>query len=404
MDAGAAPRQNAAMAQARTDLAGRTILQVVPALDAGGVERTAVDVAKAVAATGARSIVVSAGGRLEPELEAAGVTSRRLALDSRSPAALLANARALRRMIEAEGIDLVHARSRLPAWAAMWAARRAGAAFVTTYAGIYNARSGLKRGYNRIMARGDVVIANSAFTREHVLAEHGVGPDRVVAIPRGLDLARFDADAVSPQRVAAARLDLGRADDDERAWLLLAGRLTRWKGQTLAVEALARAVARGTDAVLVLAGDDQGRTAYREELQALAEQLGLGDRVRIAGHVDDMPATYLACDAVLAPSLEPEAFGRTAAEPQALGRPVLAADHGGARETVAPEVTGLLVAPGDGEAWAQAIARAAAWTPAERDAMGAAGQARVRALFSVQSMTDATLAIYARLLAGRPGR
>ena len=389
---------------AAVSLAGRAILQVVPALDAGGVERTAVDVARAVAAAGGRSLVVSAGGRLEAELEAAGVIVRRLPLESRSPTTVLASARALRRLVSEERIDLVHARSRLPAWPAMWAARGAGAAFVTTYAGIYNARSGLKRAYNRIMARGDVVIANSAFTRDHVLAEHRVAPERVVAIPRGLDLVRFDPTAVSTERVAAARALLGREAGDRRLWMLLAGRLTRWKGQALAIDALAKAVAGGADAVLVLAGDDQGRTAYRDELRTHADRLGLGDRVRIVGHLDDMPAAYLACDVALAPSLEPEAFGRTAAEPQALGRPVLAADHGGARETVRAGVTGLLVTPGNVDAWANAIAVAASSTPADRDAMGEAGRAWVRSRFTVQAMTDATLAIYARLLADRPRR
>jgi glycosyltransferase involved in cell wall biosynthesis len=424
MDGARAAGHNAAMAQAEpmpprgdeilgdatrgdaaaVDLAGRTVLQVVPALDAGGVERTAVDVARAVAQAGGRSLVVSAGGRLERELEAAGVEALRLPLDTRSPADLLHNAQALRRLIIRERIDVVHARSRLPAWAALWAARRTGAAFVTTYAGIYNARSRLKRAYNGVMARGDVVIANSEFTRAHLLAQHGADTARVVAIPRGLDLARFDPAAVSAERVSKARAAFGRLQNDPRTVLLLAGRLTRWKGQALAIEALARAVGRGGDLGLVLVGDDQGRTAYREELTAAAARLGVADRVRLVGHWDDMPAAYLACDAALAPSLEPEAFGRTAVEPQAMGRPVLAADHGGARETVQDGVTGLRATPGDLDAWTEALLTAARWSPAERAAMGEAGRAWVRPRFSVQAMTAATLQVYAGLLAGRARR
>ena len=388
---------------AAVSLAGRTILQVVPALQAGGVERTAVDVAIAVARADGRSFVVSEGGRLEAELTAGGVEALHLPLEGKAPWTLASNAVALRRLIRERRIDLVHARSRAPAWSALWAARRSGVAFVTTYAGIYNAGSRLKRGYNAVMARGDRVIANSAFTAAHLIAEHGTDPLRVLAIPRGLDLARFDPAAVTPERVERMRVHFGLDGARLRPTALLAGRLTRWKGQALAVEALARAVGDGADLALVLAGDDQGRTGYRQELLALAERLGVADRLRLVGHVDDMPAAYLACDFAIAPSLDPEAFGRTAAEPQAMGRPVLAADHGAARETVEDGVGGRLVAPADVRAWGQALAVASRWTPAEREAMGAAGAERVRRLYSVEAMTAATLAVYRGLLASRTG-
>ena len=380
------------------DLSGCTILQVLPALQAGGVERTAVDVAKAVAEHGGRSLVVSQGGRLEDELHAADVIALRLPLDGKAPWTLAANALALRKLIRTERVDLVHARSRAPAWSALWAARRAGAAFVTTYAGVYNARSSLKRGYNGVMAKGDRVIANSAFTAAHLIAQHGADPARVKTIPRGIDLHRFDPARVPIERVEEMRRRFGLIDGPLRPAALLAGRLTRWKGQALAIEALAQAVAQGGDLTLVLAGDDQGRTGYREELIGLAERLGVADRVRIVGHVEDMPAAYLACDFAIAPSLDPEAFGRTAAEPQAMGRPVLAADHGASRETVDPGFTGRLVAPGDATAWAQALLEASRWASAEREAMGVAGVERARRLFSVDAMTAATLAVYRDLL------
>ncbi len=372
------------------------VLQVVPALDAGGVERTTVDVARAVVEAGGRSLVASRGGRLEIESGEAGVRLVRLPLDRKDPLALWRNAHALRALAEQSDVRLIHARSRAPAWSALWAARAAGTPFVTTYAGRYNARSPLKRAYNRVMARGDLVIANSDWTRDHLLREHpATDPARVIAIPRGIDLARFDPQAVTPGRVAAARMAMGLAPEDRRPVLLLAGRLTRWKGQALAVEALARA---GTDAVLVLAGDDQGRAGYRAELLALAAGLGVADRVRLPGHLDDMPAAFLAATLALAPSLEPEAFGRTAVEPQAMRTPVLAADHGAPTETVEPGVTGWRIPPGDVDAWAAAIAHALGLDAAVRAHMGEAGLARVRRLYSLRAMTDATLDAYARLL------
>ncbi|MGC1303646.1 MAG: glycosyltransferase family 4 protein, partial [Caulobacteraceae bacterium] len=313
------------------------LLQVVPALDAGGVERTTLDVARAVVAAGGRALVASAGGRMEGELALDGAELVRLPMASKNPLTVLQNAGRLERLIGERNVSLVHARSRAPAYSAWIAARRAKVPFVTTYHGVYNARSAPKRLYNRVMARGDRVIANSEFTRDHLLAEHeGIDPDRVVAIPRGVDLARFDPTAVAGDRLVAVRAAWGLSADDARPVLLLAGRLTAWKGQRLLIEAIRRMRAgeSGGDLLLVLAGDDQGRVGYRAELDAAIAAAELGETVRIVGHCEDMPAAYLAADFALAPSLEPEAFGRTAVEPQAMGRPVLAADHGAARETV----------------------------------------------------------------------
>ncbi len=376
---------------------GAVILQVVPALNAGGVERTTLDVAAAVAAAGGRALVASAGGRMEAELSARGGELVRLPLDTKDPLQVWRNAARLEAVVRREGVSLIHARSRAPAWSALFAARRTRTPFVTTYAGLHRARGPLKRLYNSVMARGDLVIANSGFTRDHLLAEHGADPARVLTIPRGTDLAAFDPAAVTPGRLAAARRRFGPAQDGARPVLLLAARLSRWKGQALVIEALARS---GVDAVLVLAGDEGGREGYAAELRALAGARGVADRVRFAGHVDDMPAAYAACDVACAPSTQPEAFGRTAVEPQAMGRPILAAAHGAPCETVEDGVTGRLVPPGDAAAWAAALRWAAALPPAERAAMGAAGR-RNAARYGLAAMTDATLAAYARLLEPR---
>lgn len=370
------------------------VLQVVPALDAGGVERTAVDVAAAVAEAGGRALVASAGGRLEGELQERGGELVRLPLASKNPFTLALNVRRLERVIRTEGVGLVHARSRAPAWSALSAARRTGTPFVTTYAGVHSARGPLKRRYNSVMARGDLVIANSAYTRDHLLAEHGTDPERVVTIPRGTDLARFDPVAIGVERLAEARRRLQLGAFEHRPAFLLAGRLTRWKGQALLIEALARS---GLDVVLVLAGEAGARTAYAEELEGLAADLGVADRVRFVGHVEDMPAAYAACDFACAPSTAPEAFGRTAVEPQAMQRPVLAAAHGAPCETVLDGQTGWLVRPGDVDAWAVALVRAARLGPVERALMGEAGR-RNAARYGLRAMTDATLDVYAHLL------
>lgn len=320
-------------------------------------------------------------------------------LKTKNPIKIIANGLALAALIKREGVSLIHARSRAPAISALIAAKLAKVPFLATYHGVYNARSGLKRFYNSIMTRGALTIANSDYTRAHVITEHGVAPERVIAIPRGVDLTRFDPELVSAERVAAQRAKWGLEPDEKRLVLLLAGRLTRWKGQRLLIDALAALKAAGQgEVILILAGDAQGRDGYRDELITAAKAAGLEDQVRLIGHCDDMPAAYLACDAAAAPSLEPEAFGRTAVEPQIMGRPVLASDHGAFCETVIAGETGQLLAPGDIEAWQAGLAKLLALSPKDRAKMGAAGRERAVRLFGVEAMTAATLAVYGRLV------
>ena len=378
-----------------------TLLQVIPRLDIGGAEQSTLDVAAAVTRAGGRAIVASAGGRMAEALRAAGGELITLPVHSKNPAVMIANARALAALIRREKVSLAHVRSRAPAFSALWAARRTRTPVLATYHGVYGAKGPLKRWYNAVMTRGDRVIANSAFTRAHLLAEHKVDPAKVIVIPRGVDVDRFDPAAVSEDRVRALRAQWGVEPDDRRVKLVLAGRLTRWKGQRLAIEALAALKARGVrNALLLLVGDSQGRTTYLAELEAEIHRLGLEDQARLVGPCSDMPAAYLVGDIALAPSLEPEAFGRTAVEPQAMGRPVIAADHGAARETVIPDQTGWLAAPGDLDSWTQALAQALTLDPERRAAMGEAAKARARALYSVKAMTDATIEVYRSMLAG----
>jgi glycosyltransferase involved in cell wall biosynthesis len=374
-------------------------LQVIPELDTGGAEQTTLDVASAVIAAGGRAIVATRGGRMAKTLSQSGGEVEILKVQSKNPVTILANSLALAGLIRRHKAHVIHARSRAPAISAYLAAKLTGIAFVATYHGVYNAHSPLKRWYNSVMTRGALTIANSDYTRDRVIATHGLSPDRVISIPRGVDLGRFDPERVDQARIAALRQAWGLTDSDTRLSLLLAGRLTRWKGQRLLIEAIGALKAKGQDQiVLILAGDSQGRDTYKAELQSLIQSLDLEGQVRLVGHCDDMPAAYLACDAAAAPSLEPEAFGRTAVEPQIMARPVLAADHGAATETVVDGVTGFRLVPGDVAAWADGLARLVALGPEGRAAMGKAGQERAVRLYSAKAMTSATLDVYARLL------
>jgi glycosyltransferase involved in cell wall biosynthesis len=370
------------------------VLQVTPELDTGGVERTTIEMAEAITHAGGLALVASAGGRLEFDLEAAGGELIRMPMASKNPVTLISNALGLVRLGKARGVSLIHARSRAPAWSALWAARRLGVPFVTTYHGIYNAKSGLKRAYNGIMAKGDVVIANSNFTRAHVLHEYDLPPERVIAIPRGVDLEAFDPAVIDPAKLATLKDAWGI--EPGVLTLILPARLTRWKGQKLLIEA-AYILARSHPELklrCILAGDAQGREKYVTELRAAFVTGGLESSFYLAGHVRDMPLAFAACDAAVFPSLDPEAFGRGAVEAQAMRLPVIAAAHGGLAETVVQAETGFLAQPGNPQSFATAIVQLAELGQEGRALMGQAGQERARRLYSKAALQASTLQVY----------
>lgn len=367
------------------------ILQVLPALVSGGVERGTVEIAEAIAGAGFRALVASAGGPLAAEVERVGGVHVTLPLDTKSPLALWRNAASLAALLRAEEVAIIHARSRAPAWSALLAARRTGAHFVTTYHGAYNEGVPGKRLYNSVMARGERVIAVSGFIGELVSTRHGTPRERIRVIPRGVDPRRFDPSRVAAARVLAQREAWGAAPG--QPIVLLPGRLTRWKGQGVLVEALARL----PGVIGVLAGG--GGEGFAQELQDRAAALGLGPRLVLAGHVEAMDVALLAADVVVHASTDPEAFGRTVIEAQAMARPVIASDLGGPRETVEEGATGWRVTPGDPVALAELLGRVLAMPEAEREAVGARARAAVLARFTTRAMQDATLAVYRELLA-----
>lgn len=379
-------------------LNNKTILQIVPELNTGGVEQTVLDMSAAIIAAGGTAIVCAHGGRLVDSLKSSGAEFISMPVHSKNPFVQLKNYFALKALIKARHIDLVHVRSRAPALAALSAAKACGAATVTTYHGIYNAKSTLKRRYNGLMTKADVIIANSDFTRNHVLKTYDVAPDHVVAISRGINMARFDTLAIDEARKAAITEAWG-IKNDGRTRFILAGRLTRWKGQGVIIEACAALMAQGmSNFVVYMAGDDQGRSDYVDELKTAIATHGLADHIKLVGHCADMPAAYSLCDYALAPSTDPEAFGRTAVEPQAMGLPVLASNHGATIETVNDGQTGWLITPADVIVWRDAMAKAIALSPDERARTAQKARAHVEGQFSLEQMCDQTITVYQRLL------
>jgi glycosyltransferase involved in cell wall biosynthesis len=368
-----------------------TLLQVTPALDGGGVETLTVDMATAVARAGGRSLVASRGGRLEEALTWGGAELIQLPMQSRNPLRVFGNARSLEDIIEEEKVSLVHVRSRAPAFSALMAARRTKTPIVATYHGIYSAKSEAKRWYNAVMTRGDKVIANSRYTRDHILAEHRVSPNKIVLIPEGVDVAAFDPKYVQRDQVMALRAEWGVAEG--RTVVLMAARLTGWKGHRVLIDAIARGGLQHR-VQLVFAGD-KGKGSLARELEDAAKQAGVA--LRVAGEVPNLPAAFLAADIVAAPSTEPESFGRTVAEAGAMGRVVVASSLGGTAETVVDGETGFLVPPGDVPAWAATLTRAVDLAPDARVAMGVAAWTRIREHYSMERMCEATFALYREL-------
>lgn len=389
----------------RDALVGRTVLQIIPQLDAGGAERTTIDVAAALIDAGARALVASEGGRLVPELQAKGGLWIPFPAATKNPLSMAFNTRRLAALMRAEGVDIIHARSRAPAWVALGAARATKTPFVTTYHGAYAGKSKIKLSYNSVMARGDAVIANSNYTARAIRALYPQAEGRIRVIHRGTDFRRFAPEAVDPERVRKLRQSWGAAPDERI--VLLAARLTGWKGQRVLIEAARLMRDRGLTGVLfALIGDPQGRTGYVKELEAQIAAAKLENMVRIHDHCSDMPAALMAAAVAVVASTEPEAFGRVAVEAQAVGAPVIVSDLGAVPETVlappdvAPaEATGWRVPAGDPVALATALAEALNLGATARDALSLRARAHVRRNFSLEKMCAETLDVYERLLA-----
>jgi glycosyltransferase involved in cell wall biosynthesis len=381
-----------------------TILQVVPRLDAGGSEQATVEIADALTRAGASALVASEGGRMATAVTQTGGEVIALPVASKNPLTILANARRLRRLIEDRKVDLVHARSRAPAWSAFLAARATGRPFVTTYHGAYGSVGPLKAAYNSVMGRGDRIIANSRYTAALVAERHHVARDRIRVIYRGIDAATFDPLMVPPGPVAKLRESWGVPPGTKV--VLQAARLTGLKGHRQTIEAASRLKREGAlvGAVIIFAGDAPGKAGYRQELLDLIARNGLGDKIRLVGHCHDMPAAFLASYVALVPSLVAETFGRTSVEAQAMGCPVIVSNLGALPETiVSPEqdaarFTGWLVPANDADALADRLRLALSLTPAERAKIGQRAGARAGVEFALSQMQAKTLAVYDELL------
>lgn len=369
-------------------------MQVLPALNSGGVEQGVIDLNAAIVRAGARSIVVSSGGLRVHEIVRAGGTHIVLPVDSKNPVIIAANVSRLRKIIREQGVDIVHACSRAPAWSAGKAVQGTSARYVTSCHAAHSISGTLKRLYNSSIAKGERVIAVSHFLADYLEENYKVNPAIVRVIHRGVALEKFHPNSVTPERLInvskAMRIPEGAAV------IMLPGRLSRIKGHMFLLDALS--LLQRKDIFCLFVGSDHGNENYKKELELYIESKGLGAHARIVTDCGDLPAAYMISTVVVCPSLVPEGFGRIAVEAQAMGRPVIATDHGGAKETILRDETGWLVPVGDVNELAKALHEALSLDARSRAVLATNAMIHVATHFTNEQMCQGTLDVYAELL------
>jgi glycosyltransferase involved in cell wall biosynthesis len=362
------------------------ILQVLPELNMGGVERTTLDMVGALRQAFPVTYVASQGGSLLPELKNLGGTHFTLPLASKNPFQMIRNAVGLVRLIRDHDIQLIHARSRAPAWSALWAARWTKIPLVTTFHGAYRTSNILKTFYNSVMARGTRVLAISEFVLRHIKQQHPASLTRVRLIHEGIDVDVFDSQHVSQEEIEALRKTWNIPTDAKV--FLLPGRVTRLKGQTVFIEALRQL--NNPNVFGIILGQSQSNSSYSQEVD---RQLG-GLQIQRISHTQNLKVAYAAADFIVSPSLAPETFGRVTAEAGAMKRVIIATNQGATSELCKTGITGYLIPPADTQALTQAMDKVLKMPSEERKAMEKAARDYVCANFSLKRMCADTIALY----------
>jgi glycosyltransferase involved in cell wall biosynthesis len=380
----------------RSSITKPVIVQILPALNRGGVERGTVEVADAIVKNGWKSVVISNGGLLTSQLKRVGATVYEVPVHRKNPFLWGSARRQVKRILQQEGADIVHVRSRAPAWIALPAANSLGIATVSTVHSKFAPANIFKKIYNGKMLKADRVIAISHFVENEIFTHYGKSgvAEKLSVIHRGVDLGMFDPKAVNQRRIIAEVDRLGLPDD--KSIIMLPARATSWKGHEILIQALAQLPDK--DAILMLLGIEDGPPAYAEKLRAMAVRYGLGGRVRIGAGSRDMPAALMFADVVAMPSIKPEPFGRVAIEALAMGRPVVAFRHGGAVESIDEGRTGWLADPLSVNSLAEALQTALSLTPRKRRALAKDARQQMTDQFSKDMMCKRTLAVYKSLL------
>ena len=377
------------------------VLQVIPKLGYGGAETGCYDLAHYLPENNCSSYIVTSGGELLKFIDKKKVKVIKLPVHSKNPFLMLFNSIALIFIILLNNISIVHARSRAPAWSCLFATKITRRKFVTTFHGTYNFKNSIKKFYNSVMVRSDLIIAGSNFIFSHINQNYSKYLDlkkKFLVIFRGINVDYFELSTILDSE--ENRLISDWEVDRNKKTILMPGRLTAWKGQETFIEALNLVNKElGYDSFnAVILGSDQGRDIYTKKIKRLAEQYRLTSQLKFIEHCKNMPLAYKISDIVVSASVEPEAFGRVAVEAQSMEKPIIASDIGGSNETIINNVTGFLFQSGNAEALSKKIIEVLQLDESRLKSIGIEGRKNIIKKFNVEKMCFSTYSEYKKLL------
>ena len=377
------------------------VLQVIPKLGYGGTETGCYDIAHYLPENDCGSYIVTSGGELLKFIDKKKVKIIKLPVHSKNPLIIFINFLALIFIMLINNISIVHARSRAPAWSCLIAAKITGRKFVTTFHGTYNFNSKIKKFYNSVMVRSDLIIAGSNFIFSHIKENYTKylnAKKKLLVIFRGINVDYFDPTTKldSDEKKLLKKWEI----EKDKKIILLPGRLTGWKGQEVFIEAINLVnIELGYEAFYaVILGSDQGRDLYKKKLIRLTEQYRLINQVKFIDHCKDMALAYKVSDIVVSASIEPEAFGRVAVEAQSMEKPIIASNIGGSKETVIDEKTGFLFESNNAKSLSQKILKILSMDEASLNSIGREGRKNIIQKFNVEKMCFSTYSEYKRIL------
>ena len=377
------------------------VLQVIPRLGYGGAETGCYDLAHYLHEQDCKSYIVTSGGELIKYIDKKKVKLIKLPVQSKNPLIILINSVALTLLILFLNISIVHARSRAPAWSCYIATKITRRKFVTTFHGTYNFNNSIKKFYNSIMVKSDVLIAGSNFIFSHISENYQKflnSKKKFLVIFRGINTEYFDSDTIKKKDIN--KLKTTWKIEDNKKIILLPGRLTAWKGQEMFIEGinLFKQSNPELDFVAVILGDDQGRTVFRKKLERLVEQFNLTQNIKFVDNCNVMPVAYYISDVIVSSSIEPEAFGRVSVEAQAMKKPIIASNIGGSKETVIDNKTGLLFESGNPKSLCDKLNEIIKLDTLTLDLMGREGRKNVINRFNIEKMCLNTYSEYKKLV------
>lgn len=388
------------MSESNLNYKNKRILQIIPNMEIGGAERTVLEITSFLKDTEFSSLVLTSGGKLIGELEKENIEVIKLKIDKKNPYSIIKNFFLFIKIFREKKIDLVHVRSRAPAWSAIFAAKKIGIPVLTTWHGHVSNSSFIKKIYNSIMLKGDAVIANSSYTAERISKIYNIDLNKIDIISRGVNVESFEGSKFSNTEISNMRKMW--SVDDNKIIILFPARLTRWKGHLVTIEAinLLKKEKFFDHVIFLFAGEKAGAENYIKKLNSIITKFKLQENIKLVERIENMPLAYHASDIVLSPSIEPEPFGRIPIEAQAAGKTIIASDHGAVKDTIknGNNFTGFKVKPNDPQALSIAIKQSITMDKKDLTKMHERAISNVKNNFSLENMCKKTLEVYKRLL------